>query len=108
MNLYKKTDEEETEAIASCEHVSDLSDLESDLPREWVHETGNSERVIEHFLDQPRFVRRAKCIADKIRKEDWNTVGICCVNGKHRSVVMANYLRFHWFHDAEIVHLNLF
>jgi len=69
--------------------------------------TGRGQDIQNRILAEPKFVRVMKQIVREVEENDYTVISVCCAQGRHRSVAIAELLRKLYYPSAEINHLDL-
>lgn len=69
--------------------------------------TGMDSDLKEDIMESDKFQAFARCIALKVETKDISVISVCCHQGRHRSVSIANHLKDVFFPNAVVVHLEI-
>jgi len=86
----------------------DISDIHTDHDRKSMkNRTGLEIAIQNEFLDNKEFLDVLIKIIETIEENDLHNISICCSQGRHRSVSMAEIIKRNYYPHAILTHIEL-
>ncbi|QKF93475.1 RNAse adapter protein rapZ [Fadolivirus algeromassiliense] len=68
---------------------------------------GKNHELQNLIMSDKSFIQTIKSIVLEIEKNNYNTISICCDQGRHRSVAVAEIIKKIYYPQTNIKHLDL-